>query len=149
MTSDHDDRTFPLRPIIGVGAVIWHQEKVLLIQRAKEPDIGSWSLPGGAQELGETLVDAVHREVFEETGIEIGAPTLIGTVDLISPRRNGQVQFHYTLIDYVARARTTTLRPGSDASDAHWVAYDEVSKYKLWSKTIDMIDKSRRTLAGA
>ena len=141
--SDLDNRDYLARPIIGIGAVVWHGDNVLLIQRGNAPNKGSWSLPGGAQELGETLRDAVHREVFEEAGITISEPILIDTVDLITPDKNGRVQYHYTLIDFVAEAQETDLQAGSDAADARWVSPAELGNYQLWDKTRDMIIRSR------
>lgn len=143
MTSDPDKRDYLARPIIGIGAVVWHGNNVLLIQRGKAPNKGSWSLPGGAQELGETLREAVHREVFEEAGITISEPILIDTVDLITPDKNGQVQYHYTLIDFVAEALEVDLKAGGDAADARWVFLTEIGNYRLWDKTRNMINRSR------
>ncbi|RCK21717.1 NUDIX hydrolase [Thalassospira lucentensis] len=142
--SDADVRTFLPRPIIGVGAVVWHDDQVLLIKRGKEPNIGSWSLPGGAQELGETLEQAVRREILEETGIEISPPILVDTVDLISPAPNGIIQYHYTLIDFTAEAIGEGLCAGGDVADAQWVDATKLAPYKLWNKTIEMIEKARR-----
>lgn len=142
--SDIDDkRDYLVRPIIGVGAVIWNDENVLLIKRGKAPSKGSWSIPGGAQELGETLRDAVRREVLEEAGIIVSTPVLIDTVDLITPDGNGQVQYHYTLIDFVAEAQETDLKTGGDAADARWVPFVQLDDYRLWDKTKDMITRSR------
>ena len=142
---DTDIRTFLPRPIIGVGAVIWYGDQVLLVQRGKEPDIGTWSLPGGAQELGETLEQAVRREVLEETGIEISQPMLVDTVDLISPAKDGgAIEYHYTLVDFTADAVGGDLKAGDDAADVKWVDTKQLAPYKLWHKTIEMIDKARR-----
>lgn len=140
---DTDKRDYLARPIIGVGAVVWKGDDVLLIRRGKSPNKGSWSLPGGAQELGETLREAVRREVFEESGITISEPMLIDTVDLITPDSNGQVQYHYTLIDFVAEALESDLHAGGDADDARWVSLVRLDDYRLWDKTRDMIIRSR------
>lgn len=142
--SDADVRTFQPRPIVGVGAVVWHGDQVLLIQRGKEPDIGSWSLPGGAQEIGETLENAVRREVLEETGIEISQPILVDTVDLISPAKDGTIQYHYTLIDFTAEAVGIEVHAGDDAADAKWADSNQLAPFKLWSKTVEMIEKAKR-----
>ncbi|WP_336080884.1 NUDIX hydrolase [Thalassospira sp. CH_XMU1448-2] len=146
--SELDERTFLPRPIIGVGAVVWHQDHVLLIQRGKEPNIGSWSIPGGAQELGETVREAVCREVMEETGVKISSPILVDTVDLIAHTEEDKVEYHYTLIDFVAVALNPDISLGGDAADAKWVKVNEVTNYNLWNKTIDIIAKSRTILEG-
>ncbi|MHC8493564.1 NUDIX hydrolase [Thalassospira sp. SM2505] len=146
--SELDERTFLPRPIIGVGAVVWHQDHVLLIQRGKDPNIGSWSIPGGAQELGETVREAVCREVMEETGVKISSPILVDTVDLIAHTEEDKVEYHYTLIDFVAVALNPDISLGGDAADAKWVKVNEVTNYNLWNKTIDIIAKSRTILEG-
>lgn len=145
--SDLDDRTFLPRPLVGVGAVVWHQDHVLLIQRGKEPKKGSWSIPGGAQELGETVREAVCREVHEETGVKISSPILVDTVDLISKTDEDKIEYHYTLVDFVAVALNPDITLGGDASDAKWVKVSEVTQYDLWNKTIEVIAKSRDVLS--
>ncbi|MEQ8389541.1 MAG: NUDIX hydrolase [Thalassospira sp.] len=146
--SEIDERSFLPRPIIGVGAVVWHQDRILLIKRGKEPNIGSWSIPGGAQEIGETVRDAVCREVMEETGVKISSPILVDIVDLISPAKDCKIEYHYTLIDFVAVALNPDVRLGGDAADAKWVKISDVTNYKLWNKTIEVIAKSRSILSG-
>lgn len=145
--SDLDDRTFLPRPLVGVGAVVWHQDHVLLIQRGKEPKKGSWSIPGGAQELGETVREAVCREVQEETGVKISSPILVDTVDLISKTEEDKIEYHYTLVDFVAVALNPDITLGGDAADAKWVKVREVTQYDLWNKTIEIIAKSRDVLS--
>ena len=142
-----DQRTFLPRPLVGVGAVVWHKDHVLLIQRGKEPHVGTWSLPGGAQELGETVRDAVCREVLEETGVKISSPILVDAVDMISTNDDDKVEYHYTLIDFVAVALNPDITLGGDAADAKWVSVKEVTKYALWNKTIEVIAKSRDVLS--
>ena len=92
-------REFPCRPLIGVGAVVINDDKVLMIKRGKPPSQGRWSLPGGAQKTGETVGEAACREVAEETGLKVQIQGLIDVVDSITRDGNGKIQYHYTLID--------------------------------------------------
>ena len=140
-------RENPQHPIIGVGGVIWHEGKVLLIRRGKPPKAGEWSLPGGAQELGETVQQALEREVFEETGIRITNIEFLEIVDLITPGgAQGKPRYHYTLLDFSADAVANTANPvaGDDASDAIWADPDRLESYHLWTVTLQVIEKSRR-----
>src|SRR5580698_1918092 len=102
-------REYPLAPVVGVGAVVLDGDRVLLIQRGHEPMKGQWSLPGGALEVGETLVEGVQREVLEETGLEVEPVSIIEVFDRISRDAEGRVQFHYVLVDYVCRLTGGTL----------------------------------------
>jgi ADP-ribose pyrophosphatase YjhB (NUDIX family) len=142
--SPPDTRTYPARPIVGVGVVVWHGERVLLIRRARPPREGQWSLPGGAQLLGETLAETAAREVHEEAGIPIGEPTLVTCVDLIERDADGRVRYHYTLVDLTAEAASQRLAAGDDAADARWFAPDELGSLGLWTKTVEVIEQARR-----
>ena len=106
---------FPDRPVVGVGAVVWRGDRVLLIRRGKPPRAGQWSLPGGAQQLGETLLEAMTREVREETGLIVEGIQLLTTVDLIEREPDGRVRYHYTLVDFTAEAPVGEAVPGDDA----------------------------------
>jgi 8-oxo-dGTP diphosphatase len=136
-------REYPAQPVIGVGIVVWHGERVLLVQRGRPPRVGQWSLPGGAQELGETLADAARREVREETGLVVELGDVIATVDLIERDPDGRVRYHYALIDYTAEARESVLCPGDDAAAAAWFELDQIEGLGLWSETLRIIELAR------
>ena len=112
-----------LYPRIGVGGVIWEGESILLIKRGNPPLKGGWSLPGGKQKLGETLEEALVREVIEETGITPYIGGLINVVDLIERDENNKIKFHYSLIDYWGEALGGVLKASSDATDVRFVHY--------------------------
>ena len=97
------NRQYPEHPIVGVGAVIIENKKILMVRRATEPLKGEWSLPGGVVELGETLADAVKREVREETGFKIEVDEVTAVLDRIFPDHSGKTEYHYVLIDYLCR----------------------------------------------
>jgi len=129
-----DARENPARPIVGAGAVVMKDGEVLLIRRGKPPKLGSWSLPGGAQELGETIEDAVVREVLEETGLEVRVIAFLDVIDLIEKEADG-IRYHYTLIDYLSEVTGGTLSPGTDAADARFFSLEEALALPLWSET--------------
>lgn len=119
----------PPRPAIAVGAVVFDAfERVLLIRRGKQPGLGLWSIPGGKQDRGETLVQCCRRETFEETGIEIESGPIIALVE----RMIGD--FHYVIVDFVATLKdleNATPKPATDVSDARWVALTDLKHYPL------------------
>ena len=131
-------REYPLRPVVGVGTVVWHGDRVLLVRRGRPPRHGHWCLPGGARERGGTVAEAARREVLEETGLEVEVGEVLATVDLIE-RDGDRVRYHYTLIDFSAEALGPALRPGGDAADARWFALAEVERLGLWSETVRII----------
>jgi len=136
-------REYPERPLVGVGAVILSDAGVVLIKRAKPPRVGAWSLPGGAQKLGETVAEAAHREILEETGLVAEVIGLIDVVDSISPANDGRIQYHYTLVDMLAVASAEDVpKAGADAADAIWVPIDDLANYKLWYETIRIINQA-------
>ena len=137
------NRESPARPIIGVGTVVWHGDRVLLVQRGRPPRQGQWSLPGGAQQLGEALTEAACREVFEETGLAVELGEVIATVDSIERDPQGRVRYHYTLIDFTAEAHSAALVPGDDAADARWFDLDQIEGLGLWSETLRIIELAR------
>ncbi len=135
-------RDYPDRPIAAVGAIIWKGTEVLMIRRAKPPRENEWSIPGGAQHLGEPLETALHREAMEETGVTIEILGLITAVDGIFRDDQGQVRHHYTLIDYSARWLSGTPKAGSEEKEAAWVSPERLTGLNLWTPTREAIAKS-------
>ncbi len=123
-------RIYPSRPIIGVGAVVIHDGKILLVERAREPYKGYWTVPGGVQRVGETLEEAVLRELEEETGITGRVKGTIW-VDEVIEYENGRVKYHYVIIDMLVEPCSLEVRASSDASRAEWFSLDEAMNLKL------------------
>ncbi|HET6183081.1 MAG TPA: NUDIX hydrolase [Acetobacteraceae bacterium] len=142
------DREYPPRPIVGIGIVVLKDDRVLLVRRAKPPNVGTWTLPGGAQELGETAEAAARRELAEETGIEAGPLQLVAQVDSIRRDADGRVQFHYTIIDFAAAWAGGEPVAGSDVSEAVWAPVDALELYDLWSEAHRVIAAARRLIRG-
>lgn len=129
------DREYPTRPFVGVGAAVIRDGRVLLVKRGKPPKAGSWSLPGGAQKVGETVHEAARREVREETGLDVEVLGLVDVVDSITRDETGRVHYHYTLVDVVAEAGPGTAQAGGDAAGIGWFGLDELGSLDLWSET--------------
>lgn len=141
-------RRNPRHPLVGVGAVVLHGDRqgkrhgdrVLLVRRANPPRAGEWSLPGGLQQLGETVAEAACREVREETGVDIRVLGVVDVIDLIEYDDAGAgVSYHYTLVDVLAAWRSGEATAGEDAADAAWVDLDRVQSMEMWSETTRII----------
>lgn len=134
-------------PVVAVGAIVWKEDRFLLIRRGQPPRKGGWSIPGGRQEAGETVHDAVHREIREEAGIEIDITGIAAVVDLID-RDDQDLKHHYTVIDMLAEWRSGEARAGDDAMDVAWVRLEEIADYQLPDLQIkvigDAFDQRRR-----
>lgn len=140
-------REYPDRPWVGIGCIVFRGEEVLLVRRGKPPRLGSWSLPGGAQHLGERAEEAARRELREETGIEVGPLALALVVDAISPDPAGRPQYHYTIIDFAAHWAAGEARPGDDAAEVAWALPASLPAYELTEATHQAIAAARRVLA--
>ncbi len=141
-----DGREYPSRPIVGIGVVVLRPGHVLLIRRGRAPNAGAWSLPGGAQEIGETAEDCARRELAEETGISVGALHLCAAVDSIHRDEDGRVRFHYTILDFCALADATVIAAADDAAEACWAPLEALDDYALWSEALRAIASARRVL---
>jgi mutator protein MutT len=140
-------RSFPERPIVGVGAVIVAGGQVLLVRRAHEPLKGEWSLPGGAVELGETLAEALVREVREETGLEVRVGPVVEVIDRVHRASDGRIEYHFVIVDFVCAPIGGRLAHGSDASDAQWATPGDLASYRLTAQAEAVIAKAMQMLA--
>ena len=136
-------RSYPDRPMVGVGAVVFRDNDVLLIRRGKAPRKGDWSIPGGMPELGETVFAAAAREVLEETAIVIQNIGLIDVIDAITPDDAGRVKFHYTLVDVVAEWHSGDPIGGDDAMHAEFIPLHLLKNLGLWKETLRIINVAR------
>ena len=139
-----DDRRYPDRPFLGVGALIFDGDSILLVERGHEPLKGWWSLPGGILETGETLASGIRREVREETGLEVDAEAMFEVFERIMPDAAGRTEFHYVLVDYVCRVVGGTLEAASDVSRAVWVREDELRTYRITEGTLAVVERAFR-----
>jgi ADP-ribose pyrophosphatase YjhB (NUDIX family) len=139
-----DDRRYPQRPLIGVGALILKRDRILMAQRGKQPLMGWWSLPGGALETGEALADAVRREVREETGLEIRPLGVLEIFERIMRDASGAPEYHYVLIDYMCRVVGGTLAAGDDVCAVEWVRRRDLARLQITEGTLAVIEKAFR-----
>jgi mutator protein MutT len=124
-----------------VGGVLIHDGRVLLIRRGKEPLYGRWLVPGGTVEHGEGLEDALVREMQEETGIEVRPLELLTVFDRIE-RRNGDVLYHYVIVDYLCGYVSGEAKAGSDALEVAWVAVADLPAFDLPPKALEVVGQA-------
>jgi ADP-ribose pyrophosphatase YjhB (NUDIX family) len=146
-------RDYPDRPLVGIGVVVLRPgadgvlREVLLIRRGRPPAEGAWSLPGGAQKIGETAEAAARRELGEETGLAVGALRLAGHVDSIHHDEAGRIRFHYTILDFCARWAGGEPRAGGDAIETCWADLEKLEACDLWPEARRIITCSTRILS--
>ncbi len=141
-------RDYPARPIVGVAAVVIEQERVVLVRRGQPPAYGEWSLPGGAVELGETLQEAVEREVREEIGLQVQVMEPVAVLDRIFLDTEGQVQYHYVLMDFLCRKTGGRMHASSDVISCAQVPFAALDGYKLTEETREVINRAYQRFNG-
>ncbi len=135
-------REYPDHPVVGVGAIIIKGGEVLLARRGREPGYGEWSIPGGGVKLGETLEEAVIREVREEVNLAIRVEEVVEVLERIFHDPQGKVQYHYVLVDFLCEHLSGQGKPGSDALELQWVPVSEVPRQPLPGETKRVIQKA-------
>jgi ADP-ribose pyrophosphatase YjhB (NUDIX family) len=129
--------------MVGAGALILGDGKLLLVKRGAHPGYGKWSVPGGLVELGEKVQDAMVREVKEEVGVDVEAVKLTDVADTITLDNSGRVQYHFVVVNFVARIVGGELKTASDISEARWVPIDEVEKVDLTNSFRTFFEKHK------
>ena len=134
-------REYPSQPVVGVGAVVVRDGRALIIKRGREPRKGEWSLPGGRLDLGESLIDAVRREVKEETGLTVHPGPIIETFDRVHRDPDGRIRYHFVIVDFACEAPVGEAVAGSDAEAVAWVTADELDSYGVNAHAASVIRK--------
>jgi 8-oxo-dGTP diphosphatase len=134
-------RTYPARPIPGVAGMIIHRGNILLSVRGKPPSEGLWGLPGGAVEVGETVEEALVREVLEETSVTVRPLKQVAVLDSITRDDDERVKYHYILFEYLCEYVSGETRSGSDALDARWVPLNDLESVEIMPTTLRFIRK--------
>lgn len=136
------NRRYPDRPYVGVGGIIFRGDQVLLIRRGSPPALGKWSIPGGLVELGESLEDAVRREILEEVGLDVRVLDLVAVLDRVINDRDGRIEYHYILLDFLCESAPGDPVPATDADECTFVSLDKLSSYNLTRGTEKVIRKA-------
>ncbi len=135
-------RRYPEHPLLGIGAIIFDGDRILMVERAGNPLKGYWSLPGGLVETGESLVNAVKRELFEETGLQVEPQQMFELFERIMRDAQGQAEYHYVLLDYLCKVVGGTLKAGDDVSRAEWVRREDLPSLLITEGTLDVIERA-------
>ena len=136
------DSKYPDRPYVGIGGIIAHDGRVVLVKRRFEPLAGQWSIPGGAVETGETLEACLIREMSEETGFVVEVGPVVEVLDRITRDEEGRVLYHFVLIDYLCWPVGGELRAGSDVAEAVLAEPSELAQYELTEKALSVIERA-------
>ena len=147
---------YPGHPVVGVGAVIVRDGKAIIVKRANDPYKGQWSIPGGRVELGESLTDAVQREMREETGLAVDVGPVIEVFERIQAVEQlpegppgSRIRYHFVIIDYLCTCAGGELCAGDDAADAKWVTSEELDGYDIRPTAVAVIRKGLAMAAAA
>lgn len=133
------ERRYPDRPIVAVGTIVVHDGRVLLARRGKEPAVGRWSVPGGAVHLGEELRAAARREIREECGIEVELTDVIEVIERVTRDAEDRIQYHYVIVDYLAKWAGGEPTPSPEALEVRWVPPEDFPRYEMTRGSAEVI----------
>lgn len=140
------NRLYPEQPLVGIGAIIICNGKILLEKRKGEPGRDKWTVPGGLVELGESAEQTVMREVKEETNLEVDQPELIDVVNSMTTDEDGRIKYHFVIVDYFVKLKGGKLKAADDAAELRWVEFREVENYDLTKSFREFFQRSRQKL---
>ena len=143
-------RRYPASPLLGVGLIVFdeHRERVLLIRRGTPPAEGQWSVPGGLVDTGETLHQACVREAREETGLEVAPQSVVKIVERLIRDEAGGLEYHFVIVDLLARVVGGSLQAGSDARQVSWIPVAEVDRLPVTIGLTDAVTRAQQVAAG-
>lgn len=134
-------KIYPDRPVLAVGAVVFKDDKVLMVQRGNAPAQGMWAVPGGCVKLGESIKQATEREIFEETGIVIKAGEQIYSFEVIEHDDSGRLKFHYYVVDFECEYVGGEIKAGDDAADAAWISTEDLKTRNVNPRTLNLLSQ--------
>ncbi len=141
------NRRYPQQPLAAVGAIIFQGTEVLLVKRGRPPSSGKWSIPGGLVELGESLEDSVRREVLEEAGLEVRVIDLVAALDRVILDREGRIEYHYVLLDFLCQVTAGSPSAGTDADECRFVPLEDLRLYDMTRGTQEVIERAFEKVA--
>lgn len=124
-------REYPDQPVVAVGVAVRRDGRVLVVQRARQPGEGQWTLPGGVVELGERMELAAAREVYEECGLVVEVRDVLGVVDRIEYDEAGRLRYHYAIVDFLADYADGELHLNQELRNAVWADAAQLDDYPL------------------
>jgi len=140
------NRLYPEQPLVGIGAIIICNGKILLEKRKGEPGRDKWTVPGGLVELGESAEQTVMREVKEETNLEVEQPELVDVVNSATTDENGKIKYHFVIVDYFVKLKGGKLKAADDAAELRWVKFSKVENYDLTKSFREFFQRNRQKL---
>ncbi len=137
-----NSRRYPARPMVGVGAIIFRGGSVLLVRRGREPAYGQWTAPGGLVKVGESLQDAVRREVLEESGLDVKVLDLAAVLDRVIYDAQGRIEYHYVILDFICEAAHGDPMAAGDVMDCAFVPLDSLGSMDMTHGTEEVIRRA-------